>query len=83
MRTCFGIGEPGDPQFTISAAHSHGVCYAVSTDGKSKADATKELVPTLTVTKKSKCTAVCYRNTATDVLAFKERAGKPGGARES
>ena len=27
MRTCFGIGEPGDPQFTISAAHSHGVCY--------------------------------------------------------
>jgi len=29
MRTCFGIGEPGDPQFTISAAHEHGVCYAV------------------------------------------------------
>lgn len=27
MRTCFGIGEPGDPQFTISAAHEHGVCY--------------------------------------------------------
>lgn len=27
MRTCFGIGEPGDPQFTISAAHSHAVCY--------------------------------------------------------
>ena len=29
MRTCFGIGEPGDPQFTISAAHGHGVCYPV------------------------------------------------------
>lgn len=27
MRTCFGIGEPGDPQFTLSAAHEHGVCY--------------------------------------------------------
>ena len=29
MRTCFGIGEPGDPQFTLSAAHEHGVCYAI------------------------------------------------------
>ena len=28
MRTCFGIGEPNDPQFTIQAAHEHGVCYA-------------------------------------------------------
>lgn len=28
MRTCFGVGEPNDPQFTISAAHSHAVCYA-------------------------------------------------------
>ena len=27
MRTCFGIGEAGDPQFTISAAHGHAVCY--------------------------------------------------------
>ena len=27
MRTCFGVGESGDPQFTISAAHEHGVCY--------------------------------------------------------
>ena len=27
MRTCFGIGEPNDPQFTISAAHEHAVCY--------------------------------------------------------
>lgn len=25
MRTTFGVGEPGDPQFTISAAHSHAV----------------------------------------------------------
>ena len=29
MRTCFGIGEPGDPQFTISAAHMHAVCYQI------------------------------------------------------
>lgn len=28
MRTCFGIGEENDPQFTLSAAHEHGVCYA-------------------------------------------------------
>ena len=27
MRTCFGVGEPNDPQFTLSAAHEHGVCY--------------------------------------------------------
>jgi DNA (cytosine-5)-methyltransferase 1 len=26
MRTGLGIGEPGDPQFTISAAHCHAVC---------------------------------------------------------
>ena len=29
MRTTFGIGEDGDPQFTISAAHSHAVFYEV------------------------------------------------------
>ena len=27
MRTCFGIGEPNDPQFTLQAAHEHGMCY--------------------------------------------------------
>ncbi len=26
MRTCLGIGKPGDPQFSISAAHCHAVC---------------------------------------------------------
>ena len=26
-RTCLGIGEPGDPQFTLSAAHEHAVVY--------------------------------------------------------
>ena len=30
-RTTFGIGEPGDPQFTLGAAHEHAVCYAVRT----------------------------------------------------
>ena len=38
MRTCFGIGEPGDPQFTISAAHEHGVCYALQGNGIDRAD---------------------------------------------
>lgn len=26
-RTTFGVGEPGDPQFTLGAAHEHAVCY--------------------------------------------------------
>ena len=29
MRTCFGVGQSGDPQFTISAAHEHAVCYSI------------------------------------------------------
>lgn len=28
-RTTFGVGENGEAQFTISAAHPHAVCYAV------------------------------------------------------
>ncbi len=32
MRTCFGIGDENDPQFTLSAAHEHGVCYKVEND---------------------------------------------------
>lgn len=27
--TGFGVGEPGDPQYTISAAHEHAVCYCL------------------------------------------------------
>ena len=27
MRTTFGIGEANEPQFTLQAAHEHGVCY--------------------------------------------------------
>ena len=30
--TCFGVGEAGDPQFTISAGHEHAVCYAEIAD---------------------------------------------------
>ena len=30
MRTCFGIGGQNDPQFTLSSAHEHGVCYEVN-----------------------------------------------------
>lgn len=29
MRTCFGVGDDGDPQFTLSSAHEHAVCYEV------------------------------------------------------
>lgn len=28
-RTTFGVGEDGDPQFTLQAAHEHAVCYAI------------------------------------------------------
>lgn len=33
MRTCFGIGKENDPQFTLSSAHEHGVCYEVKQGG--------------------------------------------------
>lgn len=29
MRTCFGIGQDGEPQYTLSSAHEHAVCYAI------------------------------------------------------
>lgn len=29
MRTCFGVGENGDPQYTLSSQHEHAICYAV------------------------------------------------------
>ena len=32
MRTCFGVGEANDPQFTLSAAHEHAVCYVNGCD---------------------------------------------------
>jgi len=41
MRTCFGVGEKNDPQFTLSAAHEHAVCYAPSANhcgGYTKSD---------------------------------------------
>lgn len=28
-RTTFGVGEPGEPQFTLQAAHSHAVAYGI------------------------------------------------------
>lgn len=34
-RTTFGVGEPGDPQFTLSAAHSHAVFSAGFSFGQS------------------------------------------------
>jgi len=40
MRTCLGIGEDVDPQFTISAAHSHAVC--IQTYSLQRSDEHKE-----------------------------------------
>lgn len=50
-RTTLGIGENGDPQFTLSAAHEHAVCYAKTTKPHSKDEAPTiketEIIPTL------------------------------------
>ena len=35
MRTTFGVGEPGDPQFTLSAAHEHAIYCAGFKAGQS------------------------------------------------
>ena len=45
MRTCFGVGEANDPQFTLSAAHEHGVVYAIEGDGNTRAHIAKNLSP--------------------------------------
>lgn len=51
QRTCLGVGEKNDPQFTISAAHSHGVAYVVNQGGgKSGANVIKNKAPTLACT---------------------------------
>ena len=72
MRTCFGIGEPGDPQFTISAAHEHGVCYAIQgnmVDRDTNQNGPGYMVddcPTLNTVDKH---AVCYPETARALTA--------------
>ena len=52
-RTTFGIGEPGDPQFTLQAAHEHAVCYATEEDGAlavydARGHGGGQIVPTIT-----------------------------------
>ena len=31
-RTTFGVGDDGEAQFTLSAAHEHAVCYGICSD---------------------------------------------------
>lgn len=51
MRTTFGVGEPGDPQFTLSANHSHAVFSAGFKPRQSAAARTlgyeEEMAPTI------------------------------------
>lgn len=65
MRTCFGIGRENDPQFTLSAAHEHAVCYAldhvITTGANCSAQGPcvyKNICPT---EKAGGVHAVCYR----------------------
>ena len=61
MRTCFGVGEPRDPQFTISAAHSHAVCYAIDQQGgKGGANYAKDVMPSLCSDSHGTPHGVCY-----------------------
>jgi len=49
-RTSFGVGEDGDPQFTLQAAHSHAVCAGFSFGQSEKARSIgyqEEISPTL------------------------------------
>lgn len=79
MRTCFGVGEPDDPQFTLSAAHGHAVCYAIegnvvdrvsSKNGKGWCE---DVIPTLNTQDRH---AVCFQqNQREEVLDMGETAG--------
>ena len=72
MRTCFGVGEPNGPQFTISAAHEHGVCYAIegnTVDRQSTKNGKgfcEDVSPTLNTQDKH---AVCYPDKARSLCA--------------
>lgn len=74
MRTCFGVGDAYDPQFTISAAHEHGVCYALegnTVDRESEKNGKgfcEGVSPTLNTQDKH---AVCY--------GIDQQGGKGGG----
>ena len=72
MRTCFGVGEPNGPQFTLSAAHEHGVCYAIEGNTVDR-ESTKngkgfceDVSPTLNTQDKH---AVCYPDKARSLCA--------------
>ena len=91
MRTCFGIGEPNDPEFTISAAHSHGVAYCIDgnvidRDAKQNGIGISEDVsPTLNTQDKN---AVCYKQDGfagykEGVGTLKASGGDVGGGTES
>ncbi len=52
-RTGFGIGEPGDPSFTITKGHSHAVAYPIAFNHYRTDASAGELCPTLQVSKGS------------------------------
>ena len=72
-RTTFGIGESGDPQFTLSSAHEHAVAYCINkvcTTGDSSAGTLihEEVSPSLQTDRPH---AVCYGISGNDSNAMK------------
>ena len=62
MRTTFGIGEDGDPQFTLQANHEHAVCYAIDQQGgKGGANWMKDKMCSLCSDSHGTPHAVCYQ----------------------
>lgn len=82
MRTCFGAGEVDDPQFTLSSAHEHGVCYAIEgnvVDRKSSKNGKgwcEDVAPTLNTQDRH---AVCYPvvKTKQDCIAIEGNMTRP------
>lgn len=61
MRTCFGIGKENDPQFTLSSAHEHAVCYAIDQQGgKNNAGYAEGVMATLLSDSHGTPHGVCY-----------------------
>lgn len=60
-RTTFGVGEDGDPQFTLQAAHEHAVAYGIDQQGgKGNASYQIDKSPTLCSDSHGTPHAVCY-----------------------
>ena len=65
MRTCFGVGEPNDPQFTISAAHEHAVAFQLAGDRNNPSVSTSDKADCIPANPMSdRGQAVCFRKSS-------------------